>query len=96
MARGTPCHQVRATNTSSAYVAANPVEQDRRLHVHLPAVALASAGGREVLRDPLPQRELEGRIAREAEGFDRGLGPGGLAPGRTGASCVRVVMARRV
>ena len=38
-----------------------PHEKDRRLHVHLPAVALPPTGGPEMLRDAPPKRELERR-----------------------------------
>jgi hypothetical protein len=53
--------------------------EDRRLHVHLPTVALPPAGGSEIFVDPPPELELEGSIVTELEASSRGCGSNGLA-----------------
>src|SRR5207244_8022864 len=51
--------------------------QNRRLQVHLPAVALPPAAGPEVLVDPSPQLRVEGTLAAELQRAAQPLGQQG-------------------
>src|SRR6266508_1393586 len=74
-------------------------EEDRRLHIHLPTVALPSAGRSEMLCDPPPKLELEGIVVTEREASCRFCGSNGLA-GRAHVDlllvCHRTIPRRRL
>src|SRR5713226_7986786 len=54
-------------------------EEDGRLHIHLPTVALPLAGGSKMLLDPPPELALEGIVVPELEASCRFCGSKGLA-----------------
>jgi hypothetical protein len=54
-------------------------EEDGRLHIHLPTVALPLAGGSKMLFDPPPELALEGIVVLELEALCRFCGSKGLA-----------------
>jgi hypothetical protein len=79
MARRRPCHHVWAPEYQQDIRARETGDEDRRLHIHLPTVALPLAGGSKMLFDTPPERALEGMILTELEAPCRFCGSKGLA-----------------
>ncbi len=68
-----------ATNTSNTDETAKAGNEDGRLQVHLPTVALPPAGGSEILFNSPPELELEGVIVPKFQASSRFCGSNWLA-----------------
>jgi hypothetical protein len=79
LARRRPCHHVWAPEYQQDIRARETGDEDRRLHIHLPTVALPLAGGSKMLFDPPPELALEGIVVLELEALCRFCGSKGLA-----------------